>query len=412
MLGNEVEAVGLRILMVCQHYWPEHFQITEICEELVRRGHEVTALVGIPNYPTGVVPEEYRNGKNREQIRNGVRIVRVEEIPRSPGVIGLAKNYWSYMRNADRALRNLGGQFDVVFAYQLSPVLMAEPAMRAKRIYNAPVLLYCADIWPDAVRALLPDRLSFLVPAVRAVSTRIYENADIVATNSKAYIDCFSQVHRIDPAFCRYVPQYADDAYLDMDLTASPAEKTRFVAMGNIGKLQYLNVLMEAVDRLKNRDDFELHIVGEGSVLDDLKAFVVARDLEGHVIFHGRHPVEEMPFFYRLADACVLTLHVPGAPWISSTLPSRLQGYMAAGKPVIAAIDGSAAEVIAESGCGASVPGVDSEGLASLMADFIDRRERYEHCGELGRAYFRENFMKQRYMDDVESLLVEAAKGK
>ena len=66
MLGNEVEAVGLRILMVCQHYWPEHFQITEICEELVRRGHEVTALVGIPNYPTGVVPEEYRNGKNRE----------------------------------------------------------------------------------------------------------------------------------------------------------------------------------------------------------------------------------------------------------------------------------------------------------------------------------------------------------
>ena len=77
--------MGLRILAVCQHYWPEQFQITDICEELARRGHEVTALVGIPNYPTGVVPEEYIDGKNRVQERNGVRIVRAEEVPRRPG---------------------------------------------------------------------------------------------------------------------------------------------------------------------------------------------------------------------------------------------------------------------------------------------------------------------------------------
>ncbi len=90
--------------MVSQHYWPEHFQITEICEELVRRGHQVTALVGIPNYPKGVVPEEYLHGKNRQQIRNGVNIIRVEEIPRKPGIRGLAKNYISYMREADKRL--------------------------------------------------------------------------------------------------------------------------------------------------------------------------------------------------------------------------------------------------------------------------------------------------------------------
>ncbi len=115
--------------MVCQHYWPEHFQITEICEELVQRGHQVTALVGIPNYPKGVVPEEYMHGKNRQQVRNGVNIIRVEEIPRKPGIIGLAKNYLSYMREADKKVGNLSSDFDVIFAYQLSPVLMSEPAM-------------------------------------------------------------------------------------------------------------------------------------------------------------------------------------------------------------------------------------------------------------------------------------------
>ena len=402
----------MRILFICQHYWPERFQVTDVCEELVRRGHEVTALVGIPNYPTGVVPEEYLNGRNRAQEQNGVHIVRVEEVPRKPGIVGLARNYWSYMGGADARLRDLEGGYDVIFAYQLSPVLMAEPAMRAKRRFGAPVLLYCADIWPDAVRAMLPDRLGFLMPAVGAVSTRIYRGADVVATNSRAYVDCFERVHRIDRSRCRYVPQYADDGYLGMDLSAEPAGKVRFMVMGNIGKLQYLRVLMEAVDLLRGRDDFELHVVGTGSAIGELEAFVSSHGLEGRVVFHGSHPVEEMPSFYRMADVCVLTLHVPGAPWISSTLPSRLQGYMAAGKPVIAAVDGSAAEVIAESGCGASVPGTDSEGLARLMADFMDDRGKYVGCGERGRAYFRENFTRGRYMDEIESLLIETARGR
>lgn len=402
----------MRILFVCQHYWPEQFQTTDICEELVARGHEVTALVGIPNYPTGVVPEEYLDGRNREQGRNGVRIVRAEEVPRKPGIVGLAKNYWSYMRGADRRLSDLEGGYDVVLAYQISPVLMAEPAMRAKRAFGAPVLLYCADIWPDAVKAMLPEKLGFLMPAIRRVSTRIYRDADVIATNSRAYIDCFERVHGIERSRCRYLPQYADDAYLGMDLSAEPSDRTRFMVMGNIGRLQYLQVLMEAVDRLKGRDDFELHVVGTGSAIGYCEDFVSSRGLEGRVVFHGRHPVEEMPRFYRMADACVLTLHVPGAPWISSTLPSRLQGYMAAGKPVLAAIDGSAAEIIAGSGCGASVPGTDSEGLAALMEDFMDNREKYAGCGESGRAYFRENFMRDRYMDDIESLLIETAKGR
>ncbi|MDN0069452.1 glycosyltransferase family 4 protein [Collinsella ihumii] len=398
--------------MVCQRYWPEHFQITEICEELVRRKHEVTALVGIPNYPMGVIPEEYLYGRNREQSRNGVRIVRVEEVPRKPSVIGLARNYWSYMSKASSKIVKIKESYDVIFTYQLSPVLMSAPAMRAKKLLGTPVLLYCADIWPDAVRAMLPDSLRFLMPVIRRVSTRIYQDSDMIATNSRAYIDCFEQIHGIERSRCRYVPQYADDAYLDMDLSAEPSDKTKFMVMGNIGKLQYLQVLMEAVDLLKDRGDFELHVVGTGSAIGYCEDFVTSHGLEGCVVFHGRHPVKEMPRFYRMADACVLTLHVPGAPWISSTLPSRLQGYMAAGKPVLAAIDGSAAEVIAESGCGASVSGTDSAGLAALMEDFMDNREKYAGCGKSGRAYFRENFMRDRYMDDIESLLIETAKGR
>ena len=396
--------------MICQHYWPEHFQITEVCEELAARGHDVTALVGIPNYPTGVVPEEYLDGKNRLQERNGVHIVRVEEIPRKNGIAGLARNYFSYMNGSKKKARELPDDFDVIFAYQITPVLMAGAMKDAKKRSGCPALLYCADIWPDAVMAMLPSRLAFSMPIVKAVSTGIYREADFVATNSSAYVECFEKVHGFDRSRLKYVPQYAEDGYLSMDLAAKPSGKARFMVMGNIGRLQHMPSVLEAVNRIKGRDDFELHIVGTGSVIGDCERYVEENGLSDKVIFHGRHPFEEMPDFYRMADCCILTLHVPGAPWISSTLPSRLQGYMAAGKPILAAISGSAAEVIAESGCGRAVPAGDSAGLAALMEDFIDNRGAYADCGERGRAYFRANFTKDRYMDEIESLLLATAK--
>lgn len=401
----------MKILMISQHYWPEHFQITAICEELVKRGHEVTALVGIPNYPTGIVPDEYFGGANRVQEHNGVNVVRVEEIPRKKGVVGLARNYFSYMFAAKKKVRELQGDFDIVFAYQLSPVLMSAPMKDAKRHFHAPALLYCADIWPDAVMAMLPSKLAFTMPLIRRVSTNIYRQADFAAVNASSYVDCFEQVHGFDRSRVKYVPQFAEDSYLSMDLVPEASPKARFMVMGNIGKLQDMPCVLKAVNLLKQRDDFELHIVGTGSVIDDCEKYVSDNDLTGKVVFHGRRPFEEMPNFYRMADACVLTLNVPGAPWISSTLPSRLQGYMAAGKPILASISGSAAEVIAESGCGKSVAAGDTEGLAGLMEDFIDNRTAYAGCGESGRAYFRQYFMKDRFMNEIESLLIATAKG-
>lgn len=399
----------MRILAVCQRYWPEHFQITEVCEELVRRGHEVTVLTGIPNYPSGFIPEEYRDRRNREQVHNGVRIVRCEETPRRPGMIALARNYASYALLACREAGRMQGRFDVVFAYQLSPVLMAMPAIAWKKKTGASILLYCADIWPDAVKVLLPRWAGFLMPAVKAISAGIYRRCDIIATNSEAYQTCFEQVHGIPVERLRYVPQYAEDAYLSMDLSSCPSDKTRFLIMGNIGEAQDTRCALEAAYLLRDRDDFALDVVGTGSRIDECEAYVAARGLSDHINFHGRRPFEEMPSFYRRADACILTLNVPGAPWISSTLPSRLQGYMAAGKPVLAAVNGSASKVILESKCGESVAAGDSKGLARAMARFMDEKSRYSACGEAGRAYFRERFMKRRYMDDIEALLIKLA---
>ncbi len=283
--------------------------------------------------------------------------------------------------------------------------------MRMKKRTGIPVFLYCADIWPDAIKAMLPDKLNFAMPLIKAMSSKIYRQANVSATNASSYVDYFDQEFGISRDKVFYLPQYAEDSYLDMDLTARPSDKVRFLIMGNIGKLQYMPCVLEAVNSLKHRDDFELHIVGDGSAMPYCKQYVAEHELQKHVVFHGRRPYEEMPNYYRNADCCLLTLNVPGAPGINSTLPSRLQGFMAAGKPILASIDGSAVQVINDSGCGKAVPAGDAEGLAKLMRDFLDNSDSYASCGANGRTYYKANFTKQRFMNEIEKLLVLTMKG-
>ena len=72
----------MRLLVVSQYYWPEPFNVADICEGLVARGHEVTVLTGIPNYPEGLFYAGYEDGRPRTEYRNGVEIVRVGILPR------------------------------------------------------------------------------------------------------------------------------------------------------------------------------------------------------------------------------------------------------------------------------------------------------------------------------------------
>ena len=111
----------MKILVFCQYYYPEQFLITDIAEELVKRGHDVTVLTGLPNYPSGVIDQEYRNGKRREEVINGVRVIRCPIIPRGRSKLQLLLNYVSYMILAAKKSRRLKEPFDIVFLYQMTP---------------------------------------------------------------------------------------------------------------------------------------------------------------------------------------------------------------------------------------------------------------------------------------------------
>lgn len=397
----------MKILVVCQHYWPETFQITDICEGLVRRGHQVTALVGLPNYPVGTVHPDYRFGKNRNQERNGVRIIRSFEIGRGHNPFTLALNYYSFAFSATRIATQLDESFDLVFVYQLSPVLMSIPGICYAKKHKVPLVLYCCDLWPESMKVILGNHLKMVFNYYKRLSQKIYAKANRLIVQSPAFLEYFKTVHGIAASKMEYVPHFATGV-ADANLQKPPHAGINFFVMGNIGRAQDILVILNAVRFMKATGPFTVHFVGDGACLHQSQDYVAKFHLQNRVVFHGKRPVEEMNAFYAVADAFILTLN--GDTWVGTTIPSRLQGYMSAGRPIFAAINGGARYVIEDAQCGAAVPAGDFKSLAALLDEFIDKPQVYAQCGQNGKAYFNEHFSKETFLNSLERIFNDVRK--
>lgn len=398
----------MKIVVVCQYYYPEQFRINDICEQLVRDGHSITVLTGLPNYPMGKIPGEYRWGRKRKEIINGVNVLRCFEIGRKNGIIGIALNYASYMLSASVKALFLKKNFDIIFVYQLSPVFMALPGVVLKKRSRKPLYLYCCDIWPESLKNYISDEKSFFYRLAGKFSSYLYSECDAITVTSKPFIKYFNHAHFIPIERITYNPQHAEDDYFEMDFS-SEDDVIDFVFMGNIGVAQDIDCILDATEKIKFIPKFKVHFVGDGSYLDKCIDLVKQKGLEDIVVFHGRHPLDEMPYYYKLADACLLTLKDNSL--VGLTMPSKLQGYMAAGKVVIGAINGSAQEVINESKCGICVKASDSDSLAEAMKEFIKNPSKYKECGQNGRSYFKSHFTKAMYMENLKEILVKIVEG-
>ena len=120
----------MKILVICQYYYPEPLRITDICEELVRAGNDVTVVTGIPNYPMGEIYPGYENNRRQDEVVNGVKVHRCAIHPRKTGVLHRVWNYYSYPYASSKYIKHLKSDFDVVFINQLSPVMMAKAGIK------------------------------------------------------------------------------------------------------------------------------------------------------------------------------------------------------------------------------------------------------------------------------------------
>ncbi len=398
----------MKILVVCQYYYPEPFRIHEVCEELVQRGHEVCVLTGLPNYPMGVIAKEYQNGQRRDETVNGVHVIRVNETPRSEGKIGLARNYLSFVVKGSLKAMTMKKDYDVIFVYQLSPILMAIPAYVAKWFSRCKRLaLYCLDLWPESLKSMNISEGSMFYKAIRTVSKIIYDRASFLSYSSRSFLDYFEDTLQLKQKNYEYIPQFADSLFDEVSPIAH--DGFNYVFAGNVGMMQSVQTIIRAAGILKadNRTDMKFYIVGDGFDIDNCKNCAKELGVEDIVEFTGRKPVEEMPYYYGIADAMIVTLADIKA--ISYTLPGKVQSYMAAGKPIVAAANGEIPRVIAEACCGLCSPAEDADQFAKLLLDFAQSDR--EQMGRNAKEFYYAHFSKHNHINQIEQMLKRITDG-
>lgn len=389
----------MRILVVSQYYYPEPFRIHEICEELVLRGHNVTVLTGNPNYPDGEIYAGYDN-KDSEEIINGVRVIRCVLHPRHRGIVNLFFNYLSFLISAMRRVRKLKNEFDVVYAYQLSPITSCQPAVYFAKKFKLPLLMYCLDVWPESIVGQVSEK-KLIFKVVSNISARIYNACDRILVTSPSFINYLERTCNVDHCRLRYVPQHADDV-LPM-IKNIEHSGLNFVFMGNVGLSQNLECFVKACALIENRSGFKLHIVGSGACLDEIKKLAKDLKVEDCIIFHGRKPKSEMPKYYGIADVCLVSLRDEGA--VSLTIPGKVQEYMSAGKPILAPIPGDTEFVIKDARCGRALKNDDIDGIATTIKEWVGNPSVLQEMGQHSRRYYEEYFTREKHVDVLEQEL-------
>ena len=396
----------MKILVICQHYWPEPYPLPDLCEELVRRGHTVDVVTDVPNYPMGVTYPGYRRGARRREVHNGVHITRTFTIARRHNAVFRLLNYYSYAWSSSLYARRLPGGYDVVFANQTSPVMMASAAFAYARRHGVKVVLYCMDLWPACLAAGGVGERSPIYRFFGRQARRLYNLPDRVLITSQMFRDYLVTQHGVDDAKIAYLPQYAA-AQFDALPPADPGKPTvDLMFAGNVGAAQDLTTVLRAAELLRGEARLHWHIVGDGSELARLQALAAQKQLDC-VHFHGRQPPEAMPRYYAMADAMLVTLTADR--FISLTLPGKVQSYMAAGKPILAAADGEIPRVIGAAQCGWCAPAGDAAALADAVRQFLRCPDKAQ-LGRSARAYYEAHFTRQRFMDALERELAACAR--
>lgn len=372
---------GSRVLLLTQWFDPEPtFKGLVFARELVRQGFEVEVITGFPNYPGGKVYPGYRVKLIQKEVIDGVNVTRVPLYPsHDTGAKGRILNYASFAASSLFYGLFFAKKADVMYAYH-PPLTVGVTAALLRLLRRTPVVYDIQDMWPDTLRATGMFSNERALKLVSKVCDWVYKRVDHIVVLSPGFrrllIERGVPSAKIDVIYnwC------AEDAISDRggDLPAGfPSEGFRVLFAGNMGKAQALPSVLEAADILSHEAPTARFVfLGGGVEVDRLKEMAERKGL-ANVSFFPAVPMNEVGMYLGAADA--LLVHLKKDPLFQITIPSKTQAYMAAGKPIIMAVDGDAADLVREGKCGCVAESENPRSIADavmkLMCISVDQRE-------------------------------------
>lgn len=395
----------MRVLIVSQYFWPEGFRINDVVRSLVDKGVKVDVLTGKPNYPEGAFFPGYRAWGCQIEYWGGATVYRLPLVARGKrSAWRLALNYVSFVISgllfAPWILRRQ--RYDVVFVYGVSPILQAIPALFIGWLKRLKVIVWVQDLWPESLEATGYVRNTRMLGWVEKVVRFIYRHTDLLLVQSKGFEARVSALAPGNPVV--YYPNSVDSMFCDpsdMSLPVIPALDDGFAVVfaGNVGAGQAVEVIVEAAALLKDHPAIRFVVFGQGSRWDWMREQVQLRGLT-NLHLPGRYPIETMPGLMQKAAALLVTL--ADQPIFAATVPNKVQAYMAAGRPILACLNGEGARLVAEAGAGLTVPAEDAQGLATAVLRLYQMSaEERAALGANGRRYFKEHFDHEQLTDQL-----------
>lgn len=396
----------MRILVVSQYYYPERFTITPIAEALAKRGHKVTVLTGKPNYGFGGIVPGYENKTYEE--RNGVKIHRVNLVPRTKGKLSIIRNYLSFHRNSIRFIKRFKEEFDVVYTMSLSPLMSVEAGEVYAKKHNVPCFIHCLDLWPESAVAAGQIRKGGLAYKILyRWSKKIYSRSTAVLISSPSFADYFRDVLKMPEHPLIELMQPPLEPLIESEAHSYGKEGKHVVYAGNIGSLQLVEIFVEATSLLKPEEKLILHIYGTGSREPEVRALVESKHLQDRVHLHGFKEPGELSSFLKGADALIVSLKDGDSP-VHKTIPNKLITSLECGKPILASIGGDGHKILEQSG-GAFFVKEDPESIAEGYRKILSSREDdAKEMGEKNLSYFKEHFEFERILDQLEEILSDS----
>ena len=404
----------MKILLVTQYFYPENFKGNDIAFEMQKKGHEVTVLTGIPNYPKGEFFNGYGYFKRRRETVNGVKVIRTFLIPRGNSTaIPLMVNYftWFIFASFYAVYLALSKKFDKIIVQQLSPVMMGLPAVVVKKIQKIPVYFWVLDLWPESLESAGGIKNKKILGFFESMVKFLYRNSDKILISSKGFKQSILKKGNFEDKII-YFPNWAESSITDfnqcqnvkINLPKFPSGFNILFA-GNVGVAQDLENAIKAMEIVsKQNTNINFLILGDGRDRERLQKLVLEKNIEKNIHFFGKYPIETMSYFFSKADCMFVSLK--NEPIFSLSLPAKVQAYMSVGKPIISMMNGEGYNIINEAYCGFAVHAEDYKDLADKILEIekLPVLER-QRLGENGKSFYQENFVLENCISNLEKII-------
>lgn len=401
----------MRVLVITQYFFPESFRINDLVESLnSQEDIEIHVLTGKPNYPKGEFGDGYSFFGQRKELWNGIPVFRVPLFARgNASGIRLMLNYLSFALFASWRLLFLKGSYDVIFVYEPSPVTVGIPAAIAKRKFKAPLHFWVQDLWPQSIVDAGGFKNQWIINKIDSLTKWIYSKCDTILIQSQAFEGyILKQLTPKSKAEVIYYPNTVEDFFKPSPSSDKARKLIRgefnLMFAGNIGESQDFETLISAAEIAHNENpNLNWHILGNGRKKEEMEAKIEALNLGGVFHFHGAFPVLDMPGFFASAD--VLLVSLKASPIFDLTIPSKLQSYLACGKPILASLSGEGGRIVRDANCGKAVDSGNPEALAQAALELSRLNQaELEQLGTNGLDYFKQNFDKQQLLSKLVSI--------